>query len=81
MLGGSELSLATEEEVASHCPDCEWGVLPPFGSRYGLRTIVDESLLKEPEIVFEGDTHREAVRMRFDDFRHIEDPLIGQFAY
>ena len=30
------------------------GVLPPFGSQIGLRTLLDESLLEEREIVFEG---------------------------
>ncbi len=79
-LGGSKLELATELEIASHCPECEMGVLPPFGSQYAMQTIVDESLTKDQEIVFEGDTHEEAIRMKFDDFRQIEEPLIVDFA-
>src|SRR5262245_14788275 len=34
-LGGTELALASESEIAEHCPECEFGVLPPFGSQYG----------------------------------------------
>ena len=80
MLGGSHVTLATEVEIAEHCPDCEFGALPPFGSEYDMTTIVDESLVEDDEIVFEGNTHDEAIRMKFDDFRHIEEPLIGRFV-
>ena len=79
-LGGSKLRLATEMEVAEHCPDCEFGVLPPFGSQYGMVTLVDESLTKDIEIIFEGNTHRDAIRMKFEDFRRIEAPLIVDIA-
>jgi Ala-tRNA(Pro) deacylase len=79
-LGGSKLRLATETEVSEHCPDCEVGVLPPFGSQYGMVTLVDESLTKDEEIVFAGNTHRNAIRMRFADFRRIEEPLIVDLA-
>lgn len=75
-LGGAELALATEVEMSSLCPDCEIGALPPFGSQYGLKTVVDESLLLDEHIVFEGNTHAEAIRMRLDDFRNLEHPLV-----
>src|SRR5262245_60614540 len=64
-LGGSSLQLATEVEISSHCPDCEIGVLPPFGSQYGMLTLVDENLTKDEQIVFEGNTHHDAIRMSF----------------
>ena len=80
LLGGSEVELASEADIAEHCPDCEPGALPPFGSRYGMKTIVDESLAEDEDIVFEGNTHDEAIRMRFDEFRRLEEPLIGAFA-
>ena len=80
MLGGSKLELATEIEISNHCPDCEMGALPPFGSQYGMQTIVDESLLQDEEIVFEGNTHHESIRMNFADFQHVEEPLFGCFT-
>jgi Ala-tRNA(Pro) deacylase len=79
-LGGSKLHLASKTEVAEHCPDCEAGVLPPFGSQYGMLTLVDESLTKDEQIVFEANTFREAIRMKFDDFRRIEEPLVVELA-
>jgi Ala-tRNA(Pro) deacylase len=80
VLGGGQVELATERELAQQCPDCETGVLPPFGRQYGMTTIVDESLLEDEEIVFEGNTHHEAIRMKLKDYRHIEEPLVGRFA-
>lgn len=79
-LVGAKLHLATELEIAARCPDCEFGVLPPFGSRYGIRTIVDSSLAADENIYFDAKTHSEAVRMSFADYRVLEDPLIGPFA-
>ena len=79
-LGGSEIELATELEIKEHCPDCEIGTLPPFGSQYGMQTLVEESLAKDEEIVFEGNSHHEAIRMRYDDFHQIEEPLVAKFA-
>jgi Ala-tRNA(Pro) deacylase len=79
-LGDSHLELATEEEIAKHCPDCEVGVLPPFGSQYGLNTVMDESLSDDSEMVFEANNHSEAIRMKVADFRYIEQPLVCSFA-
>ena len=80
LLGGSELGLASEAEVAEHCPDCQRGVLPPFGSQYGMKTIADTALTEDEQIVFESNTHHEAIRMRLDDFLKLESPLVGTFA-
>ena len=79
-LGGAELELATELEIAERCPDCEFGVLPPFGSHYGAQTIVDESLASDETISFEGSSHTEAMRMKYLDYYNFEHPLIARFA-
>jgi Ala-tRNA(Pro) deacylase len=80
-LGGTRVALATEQEIAERCPDCEVGVLPPFGSHYGAETIVDESLTRDEYIWFESDTHTEAIRMRYSEFYDYEHPLVARFAY
>jgi Ala-tRNA(Pro) deacylase len=77
---GSKIELATEIEIKEHCRDCEMGPLPPFGSQYGTKTIVDESLAEDETIVFEGNSHHEAIRMRFDDFQTIESPVVTPFT-
>jgi Ala-tRNA(Pro) deacylase len=80
LCGGARMELATEYEIAQRCPDCETGVLPPFGSMYGLETLLDESLRHAEQIVFEANTHQEAIRMAGADFMKLENPLVGDFA-
>jgi Ala-tRNA(Pro) deacylase len=54
--------------------------VPPFGSLYGMRTVIEESLTHEPEIMFCGNRHREAIRMQYQDFRDIERPQVAAIA-
>jgi Ala-tRNA(Pro) deacylase len=70
-LGGVKVELATEIEIGERFQGCEIGVLSPFGSQYGLTTIVEESLAAEENIVFDCGTHHEAIRMKFADYRSI----------
>ncbi len=80
LLGGAEVKLATELEVAQRCPDCEFGVLSPFGSHYGAETLVDKSLVEDERIVIEGNTHHEAIRLKFADFYRLENPRVCEFS-
>jgi Ala-tRNA(Pro) deacylase len=80
IVGGARMELATEYEIGQRCPDCEMGVLPPFGSMYGLETVMDESLGHVDQLVFEANSHHEAIRMASEDFLRLECPLIGNFA-
>lgn len=79
--GMGHVELATERDIGELCPDCELGALPPFGSQYKMRTIVDEGLAGDETIVFEGNNHEESVRMRYKDFEEIEHPLLASFTY
>src|SRR5438552_14834 len=38
------IHLATDEEIARVFPDCEWGVVLPFGVVYGLPTVLDDTI-------------------------------------
>lgn len=79
-VGEDDAKLASEQEMDSVFPDCERGAIPPFGSQYAVRTIVDESLAADKRIVFEGQNHEEAIRMAYRDYAIIEHPRIGHFA-
>ena len=80
VLGASKVELATELDIAKHCPDCELGALPPFGSQYRMKTLVEESLTEDEKIVFEGNNHHEAYRISFADFQRLEQPIVAAFA-
>jgi Ala-tRNA(Pro) deacylase len=78
---GGPVRLAADDEIADTFRDCEWGVVPPFGALYGLPVVLDEKLSPDAWMVFEGNSHVEAVRMRCRDFEELEKPRRLQFAY
>src|SRR5438876_5346675 len=75
-----DLEMAGEGEMDRLFPDCEVGAIPPFGSFYHLPTLVDESLAEDEKIVFEAQSHEEAIRMSYKDYEAIEHPVKGRFA-
>jgi Ala-tRNA(Pro) deacylase len=77
----TDLEMAGEGEMGRLFPDCEVGAIPPFGSLYHLPTVVDESLAEDDKIVFEAQTHEEAIRMSYRDYEAIEHPVKGRFAH
>jgi len=54
--------------------------MPPFGNLYGMDVFADEALSRDKEITFNAGTHRELVRLSFDDFRQLVKPVILQLA-
>lgn len=79
LLGGT-VRLANCDEVAETFRDCEWGVSSPFGTLYGLTTILDAALVSAAPIVFEAHSHLEAIRMRCADYERLERPRRLRFA-
>lgn len=72
--------LATRDEIAQVFSDCEWGVVAPFGTLYGVETLLECSLTPDTLIVFEGNMHGVAVRLRCLDFERLEKPRRLAFA-
>ena len=77
---GGDVRLANGEEVARTFPDCEWGVAAPFGTIYGLPSVLDESLAPETPMLLEGNTHVVAIRITCHDFERLEKPRRLSFA-
>ena len=71
---GGPVRLATDDEIAKVFHDCEWGVVPPFGTLYGLPMLLSEGISPNTMMVFETTTHAEAVRMLCRDFERLERP-------
>jgi Ala-tRNA(Pro) deacylase len=80
LLVGDTVELDRESEFASLFPGCEPGAEPPLGNLYHLPVYVDESLRKDPEIVFNAGTHAEAIRMRFADYERLVHPEVARLA-
>jgi Ala-tRNA(Pro) deacylase len=74
------VALASEEEFQDRFPGCETGAMPPFGNLYGMPVFADVSLEKDREIAFNSGTHRELIRMLWEDYKKLVDPAILPFA-
>jgi len=57
------LELATEAELDRIFPDCAHGAIPATGGAYGVPMLVDESLLRMPDVYFEAGDHEELVHV------------------
>lgn len=75
-------ALATEEEAGAVFRDCASGAVPPIGPAYGLETVVEERLLAEPDVYFEGGDHESLVHVRGEAFRELVcGARHGRFAH
>lgn len=63
-----KLGLATEGELTQLFADCDIGAIPPLGPAYGMETILETSLLEQPDIYFEAGNHRDIIHLSRDRF-------------
>jgi Ala-tRNA(Pro) deacylase len=80
LAGLGPLRLATPRELVALYPDCEEGAMPPFGDLYLQRVFVDQSLVGEPDMVFNAGTHVDCIRMHYGDFAAIAHPTVGMLG-
>ena len=79
-LVGQELGLAAEADFAAAFPDCEIGMMPPFGQLYGVEMWVDCRLTLGLRFVFEAGTHSDAIKMDAVDYVRLANAQIADFA-
>ncbi len=78
--GAKKIALASEAEFRDRFPECDAGAMPPFGQLYGMPVFVEESLTEDKEIAFNAGTHRELIRMAYEDFARLAKPKVARFA-
>jgi len=74
LLGANEVRLASEDELAAYFTDCEIGAIPALRHWDGVDVIMDGHLACDGDIFILGGTHRDAIRMKFDDWFAMVDP-------
>jgi len=65
------LDLATEPELESLFGDCELGAVPAANEAYGIPAVIDDSLLRLPDLYFEAGDHEELVHVSGEMFRKL----------
>lgn len=77
-----DLQMADESELGKLFIDCAEGAVPALGIAYGLTTLVDENLLKQPELYFEAGDHESLIHVREADFEVLmKGAEIGMFSH
>jgi len=80
VLKAESVLLANEDELPKLFPDCDIGAEPPFGSLYGMPTVLDDRMQNDEFIVFQGGTHETAIKLSMKDYLKIEAPKIASFS-
>jgi Ala-tRNA(Pro) deacylase len=80
VLGLYYIRLPGEEEFAALFPDCEPGAMPPFGPACDLPVIVDTAIIERGFVALTVASHRDTVRMSFDDFARLTKPRVASIA-
>jgi len=68
---GRSFYLATEDNLSALFEDCEPGAVPAAAQAFGLKVLVDESLLDCDEVYFEAGDHRALVHMGGAEFQQL----------
>jgi Ala-tRNA(Pro) deacylase len=78
---GRQMELATEPELVERFDDCQVGAVPALGEAFGIRTLIDDSLLVAEDIYFEAGDHEDVVHVDGDSFRELmSDAMHGSFT-
>ena len=80
VLGTDNVELATEREFMDMFPECEVGAMPPFGNLYGMEVYVASPLTENKEIAFNAGSHRELVKLAYNDFERLVKPKVASFS-
>jgi Ala-tRNA(Pro) deacylase len=76
------LGLASEDEAVSVFDDCDIGAIPPVGAPYHVPVILDDSLVEDGDVYFEGGDHRTLVHVSCKDFRNLtRDARRARFSH
>ncbi len=76
------LELATEAELGAVFGDCEVGAVPAVGAAYNVPMLIDESLLRMPDLYFEGGDHQDLVHVAAPAFQEmVRNAPHGRIGY
>jgi len=78
--GKAGWNLATEQQASTIFEDCETGAWPPFGSLYGVHTLVDDSFEPDSQILVEGNHRHEDYKLSFGDYLKAAQPAKGSIS-
>jgi prolyl-tRNA editing enzyme YbaK/EbsC (Cys-tRNA(Pro) deacylase) len=60
--------------------DVETGAIPPLRHWKQVEVVMDETMKIDGDIVLQGGTHRDTVRLKFSDWYNLVQPKVGSFT-
>jgi len=78
--GARAVGLAKEDEFQARFPGCDVGAMPPFGNLYDMMVFEDRELAEDETIAFNAGTHTEVIKLAYQDYKDLVEPVIGDFA-
>jgi Ala-tRNA(Pro) deacylase len=76
VLETDSVRLATEKETERYFTDCETGAIPALRHWKGVEVIMDGHLRVDGDIYILGGTHRDALRVPFDEWFAMVNPRV-----
>lgn len=74
-------ALVGEDQVQAQFQDCCDGAVPALGQAYNLETVIDDSLLRQPQVFMEAGDHEELIQLSQEQFRSLtRDCICGYFS-
>ncbi|HMP04133.1 MAG TPA: YbaK/EbsC family protein [Gemmatales bacterium] len=80
LLDAHEIRLATEPEMQTAFVDCEPGAMPPLPHVPNVEVLLDEALATDGMILIQAGTHRDAIKLHFNDWLQVVNPRIESFS-
>ncbi|MEE8428134.1 MAG: YbaK/EbsC family protein [Gammaproteobacteria bacterium] len=71
------LGLVSERELSALFQDCDMGAVPAVGPAYGIETVVDDTLVEQPDVYMEAGDHEQLIHLSGEDF----ESLLEQAQY
>jgi len=67
------LGLVSERELSSLFQDCDMGAVPAVGPAYGMETVVEDTLVEQPDVYMEAGDHEQLIHLSGEDFESLLD--------
>lgn len=80
IVNAEKVELMHEGEIARLFPQFEVGAEPPFGHLSQMVVYVDKHLAENEEILINAGTHTDIVKLSWNDFLKLANPIIGDFG-
>jgi len=78
LLDTKDLRFATGEEISELTGGIQIGGIPPFGNLFGIKVIVEKTLLDNEKIIFNAGDRSFSVAMKKEDYLRIVRPEIEE---